>query len=83
MLTSFSPKTDETDGMMDRPEENQTNSQRLLARRPPSQPPQPPQPPRRLVELSEGTAAGGAAMVAATAAKRGLLASFISLLMDG
>ena len=27
MLTSFSPKTDETDGMMDRPEENQTNSQ--------------------------------------------------------
>ena len=68
MLTSFSPKTDETDGMMDRPEENQTNSQRLLA--------------RRLVELSEGTAAGGAAMVAA-AAKRGLLASFISLLMDG
>ena len=47
MLTSFSPKTDETDGMMDRPEENQTNSQRLLA--------------RRLVELSEGTAAGGAA----------------------
>ena len=51
MLTSFSPKTDETDGMMDRPEENQTNSQRLLARRPPS--------PRRLVELSEGTAAGG------------------------
>ena len=69
MLTSFSPKTDETDGMMDRPEENQTNSQRLLA--------------RRLVELSEGTAAGGAAMVAAAAAKRGLLASFISLLMDG
>ena len=72
MLTSFSPKTDETDGMMDRPEENQTNSQRLLA--------------RRLVELSEGTAVGGAAagaaMVAA-AAKRGLLASFISLLMDG
>ena len=70
MLTSFSPKTDETDGMMDRPEENQTNSQRLLA--------------RRLVELSEGTAAGGAAMLAAAAAaKRGLLASFISLLMDG
>ena len=66
MLTSFSPKTDETDGMMDRPEENQTNSQRLLA--------------RRLVELSEGTASGGAV---AAAAKRGLLASFISLLMDG
>ena len=74
MLTSFSPKTDETDGMMDRPEENQTNSQRLLA--------------RRLVELSEGTAAGGVATAAhrrqgAAAAKRGLLASFISLLMDG
>ena len=81
MLTSFSPKTDETDGMMDRPEENQTNSQRLLARRPPSPSPSP-SPPPRLVELSEGTAAGGAAMVAA-AAKRGLLASFISLLMDG
>ena len=72
MLTSFSPKTDETDGMMDRPEENQTNSQRLLA--------------RRLVELSEGTAAGGeagGAAIVAAAAKRGLLASFISLLMDG
>ena len=82
MLTSFSPKTDETDGMMDRPEENQTNSQRLLARRPPSPSPSP-SPPPRLVELSEGTSAGGAAMVAAAAAKRGLLASFISLLMDG